>query len=312
MFQTVLTGDLPSTERPGAAHGDAAFARSHDRVAHGSAHLLDALRRAFANAGVLDIAWIRVDDEVVYADRTGTTQDEVEGLVRRAARDGYLGRPFFQLELGLVHLEEGVSHVLVAQLRTSVPAGEPELLVQVASRPEEVLVRAGKSAQAYAARLKAWASNEASFQSAAHHAEALRDRLQESLKGAFPDATVGGSPARLVLVRPAKPELAALDRPRFASAVVQPRYDLSLAGRWPHWPSVFAMVWDDPYVVVRDLVLLDALMQDGFLRHEGVVVVEPDGKTLFDGARASLFAAWPWRKRFAVAYGEERVVVTFS
>ncbi len=311
MFETVITADLPSTERPGAARGDQSYAKSHDRVSLGSAHLLDALRRVFWQAGVRDLAWVKVDDEVVYQDVTGGTVDEVDDLLKQAATVGYLGRPFFQLELAACHHEDEVRHVVLTRVSTAVPAGEPELVIQIASLPDGVVVRQGESPAAYVSRMQACAADEAQVGRWVSRIAHLRDRLETALKEALTDSSIGSVAPRLVLIRPGRPELASVEGLRFGEHVVPPHYDLAIDGRWPHWPSVFPRVWADGYSVFRNLLWLDAVMEMGFLHTELVAVCEPDGRMLFDGRRAHLFASWPWRKRFELRLGQDRVDIRF-
>ncbi|MCB9683056.1 MAG: hypothetical protein H6733_16450 [Alphaproteobacteria bacterium] len=309
MFHTVLTADLPSVEQPGAARGDDDFAPTHDSLSFGSAQLLDLLRRTFAAVGVTDVAWVRVDAEVVYEDENADSDDEIGDLLMRAARGGFLGRPFQELELGLVHVESGVRHVLQVTVRAEVPAGEPELLLRVASTIDELLPQAGETPEGYAARLTTAAARETPFLAGVARVQALRDQLKQALQMAFHQSTVFAGEVVLTVVRPDREALDALADLPWGDVIGAPLYDLAPTGRWPHWDELSLKVYDDPTLVARHLLLLEAIMAHGHLHQPWVQVCDGEGKVLFDGSRAAAFANWPWRRRFVLDVGASRLAV---
>lgn len=309
MFRTLLTADLPSVERPGAAPGDDDFARSHDRVSFGSAHLLELLRRTFGSADVLDIAFVRIDDDLVYADTQRTSQDEVDDLLERAAEAGFLARPFFRIIMSLDHTEDGIRHAIEVNLSTAVPAGEPELQVVISSRPLSCLPEPNEEADVYAARVRASAAQEATWAADRAHVGSLRDRLHAALKDALQGSTVTAGEVELRVVRPDMDDLRALNRLALGPGYPGVVYSLAPDGRAPGWPDPALSQYDDPTIVLRHLMMLEAIMQDGHLRLPWVHVADPGGKLLFDGTKARWFEQWPWRKKFDVVAAHGRVAV---
>lgn len=312
MFHTLITADLPSREVPGAAPGDDAFAPTHDEVTYGSAHLLELIRRAASNAGVLDLAWIDVDGRVVYADHAGDEVDEVDKLLERAASAGFLGRAFHRMVLVLVHNADDIRHVCEVVVHTQVPAGEPELSVHVASRPMAWSPPPGTLAAPYVNSLHAAASQDVTVRTFREAVQTFCARFVASLRSALHESEVACGETRMVIVRPGEDALRSLSALRFGRETLQVRYDIAPEGRWPRWPDPFLRLFDDPYLVLRHLTFLDALMEEGHLRHGWVDVTSGDGRVLFTGQGAAAFEASPWRKRFSLAYDAQGVHVTFA
>ncbi|MCB9663946.1 MAG: hypothetical protein H6732_07520 [Alphaproteobacteria bacterium] len=297
MFHTVLTADLPSVERPGAAPGDDEFARTHDRVSYGSAHLLELLRAAFDAAGVRDIAFLRIDDDVVYEDPDATADDEVGQLMERAAQSGFLGRPFFRITMALSHHEEGVFHAVEVELRTAVPAGEPEMTVTVSSRPDWAFPEPNETTAAFAQRIRSQAGRSGPVAALAR-VQALRDRLLTSMRDAFAASTVAAGETTLRMVRPDLEHLEPIGRLGLGRGQPGMRFSLAPDGRPGLWEDVFLRQYEDPTLVLRNVMLLEAMMSDGHLRQPWVQVVDVTGRVLFDGTKARWFEDWPWRRRF--------------
>lgn len=312
VFQTTLTADLPSTEVPGAAPGDDAFAQTHDELSFGTVQLLDLLRRGLAEAGIRDVAWIQVDGAVVYEDRAQVDEQEIDDLLHKAAAAGFLTQSFTTITMALEDHDDHQRHAVLVTASTQVPAGEPEVRIQLGSRPHELVPQDGESGPAFLDRLRSIAKSETPLVAHMARVQSRRDQIAQALRDVFHPAPVEAGDVNLVLVRPGRDELLSLNALPFGASRLPVRFELAPGGRWPYYDDPFLQLYDDPYLVSRHLALLDALMLDGALRHPWVHVTQPDGKTLFDGTKASWFESWPWRTNFAVEADGTGLAVRFT
>lgn len=305
MYRTFLSADLPSEETAGGVPEDR-HGRSHDRVTFSAARLLATLQGVFEQAGITDVTYVVIDDQVLYADNAERSGSDLDQLINAAKGEGFLERPFHELRMGLAHWADGVQHVIQAHARMEVPVGEHELEVVVASRPDDFNARRLDDADRYAQRLVEYAADAELMARYRDRAQAVADRIVAALRVKLFRREVIARRTQLEIVRPTRAELESMERIQFGDRIQPPRYRLSppLAAQQAAWDDLFVHVYDDPFLIFRHWVFLNALMSAGALRFEWVWVVEPHGKTLFQGHKAKWFENWPWGKKFEVEFLE--------
>lgn len=308
LFGRILA-DLPSAELPGAAPGDDSFAPTHDRLSFGTKQLLKLLQDALLAADLRDLAALSIDGRDVYRDLGDSSRDEIDELLERANELGLLISSFREIGLVLYGEDELARHVVDLRVRSQVPAGEPELDARISTRSKRLDVRPGESAKDYVSRLDAIFRDSESVARLRSEATSLHERVAAAMREKLEGATVSTSEARLVITRPTREDLDHVGGLGFGPLAQPPRYALAESPREPRWADPAVPVIDDDYVVLRNLVALDALLVAPALREPWVSVNDPSGKLLFAGTAARNFEDMPWRRHFTREWSGEGVIV---
>lgn len=307
-----IAADLPSAEQPGAAPGDDAFAPSHDRLAYGTSQVLKLIQDALIGADLRDVASLSIDGRDVYRDVGGASVDEIDELLERAAELGLLLSSFREIGLVLYGEDEDSRHVVDLRVRSQVPAGEPELVARLSTRSKRLDVRSGESAKDYTSRLDAMFRDGDSLAHLRADANIVLERVAAAMRTKLEGATVSTSEVRLAIVRPTREDLERIGGLGFGQMARPPRYALSDANREPRWNDPALAVIDDEYVVLRNLIAMDALLAAPALREPWVSVTDPSGRLLFAGTAACNFEDMPWRRHFTREWAGEGVVVRWT
>jgi hypothetical protein len=303
MFKTYLSADLPSEETEGTLAADR-FGTSHDRVTFSAPRLLSTLQQVFEQARVTDLTYVVIDDKVIYRDDTDAHRGDIDQILSTAKDEGFFERPFQDLRMGLAHWEEGLQHIIEAHARMEVPVGEHELQITFASRPDDFNARRLDDADRYAQRLLDFATDAALMARYRDATQGVVDRVVSALRVKLFRREVVARRTQLEIVRPTRSDLESMERLVFGERIQPPKYRLSPPKSSIHaaWDDIFVHVYDDPFLVFRHWVFLNALLGANALRFEWVWVIEPDGKTLFQGHKAKWFENWPWGKKFEVEF----------
>jgi hypothetical protein len=307
-----IAADLPSAEQPGAAPGDDAFAPTHDRLAFGTSQVLKLIRDALVAADLRDLASLSIDGRDVYRDIGGAAHDEIDELLERAAELGLLLSSFREIGLVLFGEDDSARHVVDLRVRSQVPAGEPELVARTSTRPKRLDVRAGESAKDYVSRLDAMFRDPESLASLRADAASMQERVAAAMRATLEGATVSTSEVRLAIVRPTREDLDHIGGVGFGPMARPARYALADTPREPRWADPAIAVVEDDYVVLRNLIALDALLAAPALREPWVSVTDPSGKLLFAGTAARNFEDMPWRRHFTREWAGNGVVVRWT
>ncbi len=312
MFQTVITADLPSQETPGAAPADDDFAPAHDRVLLSAARLLTMMKSIFDAAEIVQVAYVTIDGDVLFEDPNELSTTDLDDVLGIARDEGYLNREFNAVRIGLARWEKGLQHIIEVHARMAVPVGEHELVIRVASRPDDFNARRLDDAERYASRLLEYAADLDAIARYRLNVQEVIERIHESLQRHLFRRELSIGRVMLRILRPTGADLQSMNHLVFGETIVPPRarsLPMLPDGAWDD-PSL--RVYDDPYLVFRNWVFLHALMVERFLRVEWVEVAEPTGKHLFLGHKAKWFENWPWAQKFDVDLIDEGgVVVTF-
>ena len=307
-----IVADLPSAEQPGAAHGDDAFAPTHDRLAYSTSTALKLIQDALVAADLRDLASLSIDGRDVYRDVGDAANDEIDELLERAAELGLLLSSFREIGLMIYGEDESARHVIDLRVRSQVPAGEPELVARISTRTKRLDVRSGESAKDYIGRLDAMFGDLESLARLRAEASAVHERVAAAMRAKLEGATVATSEVRMAIVRPTREDLDHIGGAGFGPLASPPRYALAEAPREPRWNDPAVAVIEDDYVVLRNLVAFDALLAGGALRQPWVSVTDPSGKLLFAGTAARNFEDMPWRRHFTREWSGEGVVVRWN
>lgn len=300
MFQTLITADLPSEEAEAPASDPRRGA--HERVTFTPSRLLRALQQVFESAGVHDLAYVVVDGRMVLVDAADSDRRDLSRLLTTVQALGHLESSLDELLLGLVHWGDGIQHVIEARVRTTVPVGEHELMIRVASRPDDLNARRLDDAERYRGRLLVAMGNVDLLDGLRMRVERLVGAIDSSLRRTLFRRAVDTGRTVLQIVRPTRADLLSMEAAPFGPRITPPAWALSPPGTpvEPAWVDPALRVFKDEFVVFRHWVFLDALMNRSLIRLEWVQVVDPDGKLLFEGHKARWFEKWPWGQKFEV------------
>lgn len=306
MFWTCFSGDLPSEETPGAAPGDG-LGQTHDRVVFTPARLLRTLQQVFEQADIRDVVYITVDGRTIYLDGDDSRTQDLDELMNIARDGGVLTEPFHNLRMVLSLWEDGIQHVVEAAVDMEVPVGQDELVLQMCSRPDDFNARRLDDAQRFLARVADATKNLEHVATYRARVEAVAFRLEAAMRRTLFRRTITVRRPTLRIVRPDDDALHGLTRLPFGPDIVPPTYQPRPLGakETPAWGEISTSVYDDPYVALRHWALLDAVMRLGHLRIEWVLVVDADGRPLFEGHKARWFEQWPWGQKHRVTPRED-------
>ena len=309
MFQTVVTADLPSQERPGRAPQDESFVMMHDRLSVPPGRLLQMLTQVFEAAGITDATMVLVDEAALYLDNEESDDGDLDQLMTRVQEEGFLDKGFHELLLGLSLWEDGLQHIILARVLTAVPVGEHELTVRICSRPDDWNARRLDDPVRYAKRMHEYTADGETIRHWKERVDAVATRIADSLGRSLFRQDVVRRGARLTIVRPPRANLLETANLTWGDPVVPPHYRLlPLEHRTSGWDDVGNDVYEDPDLTLRNYLFLDALLREEHLRFEWVDVADPNGKVLFSGHKARWFANWPWGKNHRLSMTPEGVV----
>ena len=163
MLQSRIVVDLPSAETR-RRMGPIEFVRSlfgetidlrsgKEELTVSAFSLLHGIYDALSRAGVKDAISLLVDKKVVYLDRDEAADDF--GLVVEAAESkGVLDRKFAEMHLVLSHREAGLHTLIDLRVAGQASLGQAEMQLDLSSRVEDLQVRPGETAAAYAERYR--------------------------------------------------------------------------------------------------------------------------------------------------------------
>jgi hypothetical protein len=294
MFWTEIRADLPTLDAEGADDG-----RGVQRVSYTTSRLLRVLRQVFEQAGVTDLAWLRVDGQVLRRDEVKGGGD-LDALAHAHLDHEVLRGPFETLEGVFSHDEEEMRHAIYLRVARSTVDADPELSIVVSSRPDDVNARRLDDGARYAERLQRFADHPSSLDVFRARIERLAARLDGALETVLFRRRVDTTRVMLRLVRPTQEQVASIADAPFGDRLTPPTYAVDVppwGAPWP-WPEPLATVEADPWRVARHVLLLDALAATPALQLSWVEVVAADGRELYPGTDAARFAQAPWRRRF--------------
>ena len=115
--------------------------------------LMTSVVAGFDKAGVTNAIALLVDKNVVYKD-VNDEADDLHLIPEAAGTSGSLLKPFNEMHMVLTHSELGIHFIFDVRIRNEVMLGEDEMTVAVSGRSEELRIRQGETASAYADRVR--------------------------------------------------------------------------------------------------------------------------------------------------------------
>src|SRR5579864_1568949 len=162
MIKSRITVDLPSVETR-RSMGPVEWMRSlfgasidlrsgKEELTVGALSLVEGLVEGFSRAGVTNAISLLVDKKVVYLD-TNDVPDDIPLIGKAAEQTGILDKKFTEMHLVLSHKEAGLHVICDTLIQSKVLLGEAEMQVVLSARVEDLQIRPGETAQAYAERI---------------------------------------------------------------------------------------------------------------------------------------------------------------
>ncbi len=263
---------------------------------------------ALSKAGITNAISFLVDKKVVYLD-TNDVPDDIALIGQAAQESGLLDRPFKQMHLVLTHQETGLHTLLDIQIMNEVILGEAEMQVELSARVEEMRVRPGESAQAYAERVRAF-GNPTALDPYRIALDELTERVANALRTSLAGARVKSEAAVIQLIRPEADQIARFRGLGFGNDVSAPAYrPVPTLQRNGAYADPYYYYYYDPYYDFMSWVLISNMMSPSYGYGYGygyggpsIYVVDPGGNALFTGATASQHSGDGWVGGGAVSF----------
>ncbi|MEQ1571479.1 MAG: hypothetical protein ABMA64_37980, partial [Myxococcota bacterium] len=246
--------------------------------------LFSGLYRTFSRAGITDAISFLVDRKPIYVDTREVTHDLQ--LVEEAATEArVLERPFREMHLVLTAHTAGLHLLFDVRVSARVLEGDPNVTVDVIGRPEELRVRRGETAQEYALRVQELTRNAGGIDAYRAVLTELTSDLALALQRDLPGAVATVVDAKVQVVRPGAREVAKFRNLTFGRDVVDPTYrPVPTHARAGAYADPYVYYWYDPYWNFTNFLLLDSMLHHSHLHTPDVIVVDPSGNALYDGA----------------------------
>src|SRR5215467_13513154 len=217
MLKSKITVDLPSAETR-RAMGPIEWVRSlfgakidlrsgKEELTVCALSLVDGLVAGFTRVGVTNAISLLVDKKVVYLD-TNDVPDDLSLIGKAAEETGVLDKPFKEMHLALTHKEAGLHVILDTRIMSAVMLGEEEMEVVLSARVEELGIRQGETAQAYAERVRAFATSEQSIEPFRIALDGFAARVADALRSCLVGAKVTTAAGTVEVIRPNREQIA--------------------------------------------------------------------------------------------------------
>jgi hypothetical protein len=189
------------------------------------------------------------------------------------------------MHLVLTRHQAGLHLLFDARVNLRAMEGDPHLTVEVSGRPEELRIRRGESAQEYALRVRELTRNDGGAEAYRRALQQIAEDVAHHLVRELPGARVEVVDAQVQIVRPGQRELARFRGLRFGRDVVEPSYrPVPTQARAGAYADPFVYFYYDPYWDFTSYLLIDSMLHLHHWHTPDVVVVDPSGAPLFDGA----------------------------
>lgn len=252
--------------------------------------LMTSVVAGFDKAGVTNAIALLVDKNVVYKD-VNDEADDLHLIPEAAGTSGILLKPFNEMHMVLTHSELGIHFIFDVRIRNEVMLGEDEMTVAVSGRSEELRIRQGETASAYADRVRGITAQETIVDEWRTAFAAKVDGVGKALEQAMTGSDVNIEAARVEIIRPTRKEVGRFRELTFGDDIKEPTYRaVPTHQRSGAYADPFYYYYYDPYYDFTHYLLLDSVMHQRHWHTDSVAVVNPDGDTLYTGADRGLIA----------------------
>jgi hypothetical protein len=302
MYKSKITVDLPSVETH-RSMGPIEWLRSLfgtkidlrsgiEEVTVTAMSLAEGLVDAFKKAGVDDVISFLVDKRVVYMDLNEVEHD-LPLLLAAAEGANLLSMPFKEMHVVLSDKSPTLHTLIDCAITNRAVLGEAELTMVLSARLVELQVRKSESAQAYAERVKIFATRTESFDPARHELDALSERLANALSSCLVGAKVRREAALVEMIRPEARQIAKFRELKFGDSVRTPSYRaVPTPRRSGAYVDPFFYYYYDPYYDFTSYLLVESLVHHAAWHSPHVTVVDPAGSPLYTGDNVPADDAW--------------------
>ncbi len=256
--------------------------------------LIDGVCNALTRAQISDAISLIVDKKVVYLDTQNVTSDI--GWLWQTARDrGVFEADFQEMHVAFSQREAGLYVIVDVRVQRRVLRGTAEMTVELAARPEALVVQSGESAEGYAARVTSYARDEAAIARERAALDGIAQRVAGELGRALPGSRVSAQPAHVQLIRQESRQLRRFGKLGWGAAATPPHYrPVPTQARSGAYADPFYYYWHDPYWDFANYMMLDAVLHHGGWHSPEVVVVNPEGERLYSADQAETYQNDPW------------------
>jgi hypothetical protein len=300
MIRARIAIDLPSaeTDRPMGASdwlrsvfgSPVDLGTGYEELTISALWLVQGLRRGFVAAGVTDALSLLVDGDVVYADDQ-QVPDDLDQMLGVAKTSGVLERTFQEMRL-VMRAQRGGLHLLFdLAVQRKVMLGEAELALDVSARPDALTVRAGETAAAYAARVRAFAQR-GELAGLRREFDSFVADLAAEFATLLAGAAVSAGPTRIDVLRPDISQVALFRVLPFGNSVRAPSWRPVPQGRRDPDEDPFHLYTYDPYWSLTSWLLCDAYARGLCPPDRSVGIVDVHGERLGHAEPAVVSAGW--------------------
>ncbi len=315
MIKSQITVDLPSVESQRRKSLFDSFKElfgqkidlrdGHEETTVTAFSLLDGVCQAVTRAQINDAISLIVDKKVIYLDTQNVTAD-VNLLWQAANEKGIYSASFNEMHVAFAHREAGLAVIVDVRVQRRVLVGYAEMQVELSARPEALVVAPGESAATYAERVSQYARDETTLAYQRAALDAVASRLAQELGRTLPGSRVSIESAKVELIRPEARQLSHFRKLGWGSSVSAPAYrPVPTQARSGAYDDPFYYYWYDPYWGFAQYVMLDTMLHHGGWHDQTVVVVNPQGETLYTGDQAHSYAADPYVGSGLVSVGSD-------
>jgi len=227
--------------------------------------LVEAVRRAMERLGARNAIALVIDNQVLFEDRHGRTEDLADLMLAFHDAAPVFGAGFSLLRLAVEHEEAGLHLVMEVVARGEHPDNETAARIAVSGRIRELEPRPGEAAEAYRARVEPLTRQPTMFEAHRMQFESFVTRLADAMRGALAEAEILVRTAQAQIEQP--PSRGRRDgRPVRAPTPTDPRYDPYLA----YYPS--------PMDTMLSMMMWGSIMSWGMT--PSYIVVDHHGDTM--------------------------------
>ncbi len=228
------------------------------RAALEASAVVDAARRALQRLGATNAVSLVIDDQVLFQDREGKTDDLGDLFLAFSENDSVFGGGFKLLRLAVEHQEAGLHLVLEVIARTEHPLDEAAARIVVAGRIRDFEPRRGEEAEAYRRRVEPLTRDSAAYEAHRRQFESFVSRVADAIRAAMPEARVDIRPAEALVQKPRRTPARRAPAPTAPTAPGYDPYDVYYPNPFGTmlsvmmWSSIFSMAMPPHVVVVND------------------------------------------------------------
>jgi len=254
-----------------------------DTLVMDAVRVVEGLFTAFQQSEVTDIAWLLVDNQVLYLDTRELPGDLELAWVEAGLRGG-LGHDLHELGMGLIQPSDGLSLFVLCRLQTRVPTGTDELVLRIGGRIPDLEVQPGESAQDWLQRVRVFARDSEALRIQRAQMMEFGETVGAHLAQALPEGRVHLQKPWVRIVVPPRETLGRLRALRFGKEVEGARYrPAPVVARSGLFDDPLLYIRYDPYYELLHWALLDTVVNDRIWRDPGVHLVHPGGTLICNG-----------------------------